>query len=222
MLMQPINSNNALSALHCLYVGGTGSGKTTAVKLLPTTKATDQILFWDPHEDYSGKFKGRVVRRYKSFTKFFKAAIAGRKTQSGFKIALTVPETRENFLRFCEIVKALGDGKHKKQLHAVCEEVPQVTESLGKEKGAYGWLLAVGRKFGIVVHSVGQRVVEMSKTTLSQSIYKWVGMQASIKDAMRMAEECDIPLKDIKALKKLEYFFKSPGIGNVEFGKLRV
>ncbi|MEJ6474836.1 hypothetical protein [Pseudoalteromonas piscicida] len=82
--------------------------------------------------------------------------------------------------------------------------------------------VTVGRKFGIVVHSVGQRVVEMSKTTLSQSIYKWVGMQASIKDAMRIAEECDIPLKDIKALKKLEYFFKSPGIGNVEFGKLRV
>jgi len=201
MLMQPINSNNALSALHCLYVGNNQSYRPNIV-LGPTRRLQRQVL-----------------RRYKSFAKFFKAAIAGRKTQSGFKIALTVPETRENLLRFCEIVKALGDGKHKKQLHAVCEEVP---ESLGKEKGAYGWLLAVGRKFGIVVHSVGQRVVEMSKTTLSQSIYKWVGMQASIKDAMRMAEECDIPLKDIKALKKLEYFFKSPGIGNVEFGKLRV
>ncbi|QUI70515.1 hypothetical protein [Pseudoalteromonas sp. M8] len=217
--MQPINANNTLNAENCLYVGGTGSGKTSAVKMLHTTKATDQIVFWDPHEDYD-EFKGRKVRRYRSFSKFFNALLAGRKTNQGFKVALTVPESRKNFLKFCEIVKGFGNGKHKKRLHVVCEEVPQVTESVGKEVGAYGWLLSVGRKFGFVIHSVGQRVVEMSKTTLSQSQFKWVGYQESDADANRMAKETGVPLSDIDSLIPLEYYFKSPGRGNYKKGKL--
>ncbi|PCH95682.1 MAG: hypothetical protein COB83_08075 [Gammaproteobacteria bacterium] len=218
--MQPIRHDNSLPSLHTLYCGGTGSGKTSAVKKSDRIKAVDQVVFWDPHCDYDGKFKGREVRRYKSYASFFKAVYAGRKANQGFKIALTVTENRKNFLKFCGLIKGLGDGKHKKAMHVICEEVPQVTDSVGKEKGDYGWLLSVGRKYGIIVHSVGQRVVEMSKTTLSQSYYKWVGSQASRADAERMSKETDIPLKDILALQPLEYFFKSPGIGSFKRGKL--
>ena len=215
----PVNSNNALAALHTLYVGGTGSGKTSAVKKLGNIKPTDQVAFWDPHEDYPD-FRGRAVRRYTSFLQFAQALAAGRRTKQGFKIALTVPETRENFLKFCQIVKKMGDGHHAKLLHVVTEEVPQVTESLAKEKSVFGWLLSVGRKFGFVMHCVGQRPTEMSKTVLSQCIYKWVGMQQSFADAERMRKEIEVLLTDIQALKKLEYFYKSPGIGNVTRGKL--
>ncbi len=219
-MSQPVNSNNALPALHCLYVGGTGSGKTSAVKKHGNIKPTDQVVFWDAHEDYDS-IQGRVVRRYTSFTSFAKALAAGRKTRQGFKIALTVPETRKNFLTFCEIVKTFGNGKHPKLLHVVCEENPQVTESVAKEKSVFGWLLSVGRKFGFVVHTVGQRCTEMSKTVLSQSPYKWVGMQPSLADADRMRKEIEVPLPEIQALQPLEYFYKSPGIGNVKAGKLR-
>lgn len=218
--MKPINANNKLKALHCVYCGGTGSGKTSAVKKFGNIAATDQVVFWDPHIDYE-EIQGRKVRRYTSFSKFAAAVAAGRKTRQGFKIALTVPENRKNFLTFCEIVKRFGNGKHAKLLHVVIEELPQVTESVAKEKSVYGWLLSVGRKFGFVVHSVGQRVTEMSKTTLSQSPYKWVGMQPSAADADRMNKEIEVPINDIKALQPLEYFYKSPGIGNVKSGKLR-
>ena len=64
--MKPINSNNALPALHCVYCGGTGSGKTSAVKKYGNIKPTDQVVFWDPHEDYD-EIQGRKVRRYNSF-----------------------------------------------------------------------------------------------------------------------------------------------------------
>ena len=216
----PINANNALPALHTLYCGGTGSGKTSAVKKFGNIKATDQVAFWDPHEDYPD-FQGRVVRRYTSLVKFAQALSAARKTKQGFKIALTVPESRANFLKFCEIVKKMGNGHHPKLLHIVVEEVPQVTGSLAKEKSVFGWLLTVGRKFGFVVHSVGQRSTEMSKTVLSQSLYKWVGMQPSKADAKRMSDEIEVPIVNIQALKPLVYYYKSPGIDNVFQGKLR-
>ena len=218
--MQPVNKNNELKALHTLYCGGTGSGKTSALKKSPVIQPTSQVVFWDPHEDYDDEFKGRKVRRYKSFKRFFEALYAGRKTKQGFKIALSVPETRENFLKFCDVVKSVGDGHHPKLLHVICEEVPQVTESIGKEKGPYGWLLSVGRKYGFVVHSLGQRVVEMSKTTLSQSPYKWIGAQESRADAERMSKETDIPVNDLLALVPLEFYLKSPGLGNFERGIL--
>lgn len=220
MAMQPKNKNNKLKALHTLYCGGTGSGKTSALLKSKIIKATDQVVFWDPHEDYDDKFKNREIRRYHSFKKFFEALYAGRKTKQGFKIALSVPETRENFLKFCELVKSVGDGHHAKLLHVICEEVPQVTQSVGKEKGPYGWLLSVGRKYGFVVHSLGQRVVEMSKTTLSQSPYKWIGAQESRADAKRMSDETDIPIDELLDLVPLEYYMKSPGRGNFKKGKL--
>ncbi|WP_018691522.1 hypothetical protein [Algicola sagamiensis] len=216
--MQPINANNALDALHTLYVAGTGGGKTTAVKKLGP-KEKDQVVFWDPHQDYD-QFRGRPVRRYTCFKRFFQALHESRKSLRGFKIALTVEETRKNFLKFCEIVKTQGDGDHPKRLHVVIEELPQVTEGIGKEKGSYGWLMTVGRKFGFIVHSIGQRTTEMSKTTLSQSPIKWIGIQNSRADAKRMADEADIPIEDILALQPLQYFLKKPGIGNYTKGKL--
>ncbi|WP_245556382.1 hypothetical protein [Algicola sagamiensis] len=113
----------------------------------------------------------RIFSSFRSFKRFFQALHAARKTKQGFKIALTVEETRENSLKFCDIVKTQGNGTHPKRLYVIIEELPQVTKSVGKESGPYGWLLTVGRKFGFIVHSIGQRSVEMSKTTLSQSPY---------------------------------------------------
>tara|TARA_B100000700_G_scaffold23245_1_gene22502 strand:+ start:8982 stop:9644 length:663 start_codon:yes stop_codon:yes gene_type:complete len=218
-MMQPINPNNALDNEHCLYVAGSGGGKTTAVKKFGRIKGTDQVVFWDPHQDYD-TIQQRKVRRYKTFKAFFAALRAARATKRGFKIALTVPESRKNFLKFCEVVKGFGDGLHAKRLHVVIEELPQVTESVGKEVGAYGWLLTVGRKFGFIVHSVAQRVVEISKTAVSQSVYKWVGVQFSRADAKRMSDETDVPLSDILNLNPLEYYFKSPNAGNFKKGRL--
>lgn len=220
MALQPIRKNNKLKAQNTLYCGGTGSGKTSALLKSKSIKPTDQVVFWDPHEDYDGDFKGRKVRHYTTFKSFFNALYAGRKTKQGFKIALTVPETRENFLKFCGLVKSLGDGRHAKRFHVVCEEVPQVTKSVGKEVGNYGWLLSVGRKYGFIIHSLGQRVVEMSKTTLSQSQYKWIGAQESKADCERMSRETDVPVDELLNLVPLEYYFKSPGRGNFKRGKL--
>lgn len=82
--MNPINENNKLDALHTLYTGTTGSGKTSAVKKMGRIVNTDQAVFWDPHSDYQekGGFRGRVVREYRNF-KSFKNALHGEKNKAG-------------------------------------------------------------------------------------------------------------------------------------------
>ncbi len=63
--------------------------------------------------------------------------------------------------------------------------------------------------------------MNLNKKVLSKSPYKWVGMQPSRADAERMSKEIEVHEDEIKALQPLEYFYKSPGIGNVKSGKLR-
>ncbi|ODB41078.1 hypothetical protein BB427_11340 [Pseudoalteromonas sp. BMB] len=217
--MQPINGNDKLSNENTLYVAGSDGGKTSAVQKLGRIKPTDQVVFWDPHKSFK-QIQGRVVRRYTTFGSFFKALRAGRATKQGFKIALTVPEERAYFLKFLTAVKGFGDGLHPKRLHVVCEEVPEVTETVGRDNTVFGWFMRIGRKYGFIMHCIGQRVVEMSKTITSQCPYKWVGIQHSLDDAKRMSKEIDVSLADIVALNKLEYYFKSPGMGNVVKSKL--
>jgi len=84
-----------------------------------------------------------------------------------------------------------------------------------------GECMTGGRKFGLVMHTVFQRSTEVSKTTLSQSPFKIIGVQESRADAERTAKECDIAIEDIGGLEKLTYYKKSSGWGNVETLDLR-
>ncbi|TMO75325.1 hypothetical protein [Pseudoalteromonas aurantia] len=227
--MTPINPNEALPALNCLYAGTTGAGKSTAVKQLGRIKPTDQVLLFDRYGEHKGKqFLGREVRTYTNLKDFFNAAKAGRQTNRGFKIAFTpakdlntTAKRRKVFLEFLRACWALGDGRHKKLLHIYLEEINRVTITSGNEDSVYGELLEVGRKFGFVMHSVSQRLQPIPNTVISMSPYKWIGIQEAIGDVNRVSKELGITDKDIMNLKPLEYYFKSPGFGNVTKSKLK-
>lgn len=227
--MMPINPNDNLEALHCLYAGTTGSGKSTAFRQMGRIKPTDQILMWDPYGQYKGKkLLHRQVRTYGTLQSFFNAAKEGRKTKQGFKIAFTpsaylanTKQRRKVFLQFLRACWALGDGKHKKLLHVMCEEINRVTTTSGDEDSIYGEMLEGGRKFGFVVHSISQRLQPIPNTVISMSPFKWVGIQESSGDVDRIAREIGVTSEEVKELKQYEYFFKSRGFGNVEKGKLK-
>jgi len=229
MSMQPINPNDSLDAEHVLYAGTTGAGKSIATRKMKRIKATDQVLFWDFYGQYIGKkFLGREVRTYDTLKGFFKAVYAGRKTNQGFKIAFTPKNApdgkrakRELFLKYCQAVWSFGDGDHKKKLHCIMEEINRVTITTGDEDSVYGELLEVGRKFGFVIHSVSQRLAPIPNTVISMSGYKWVGVQEAEGDVSRIARELGVTIDEVKSLKKLEYFFKTPGFGNITRGKLK-
>ena len=228
--MNPINPNEALKALHCLYAGTTGAGKSTAVKQMGRLKPTDQVLIFDRYGEHKGKkFLDREVRTYSNLKDFFNAAKAGRRTNRGFKIAFThakdqttTAARRKVFLEFLRACWALGDGKHKKLLHIYLEEINRVTVTTGNEDSVYGELLEVGRKFGFVIHSVSQRLQPIPNTVISMSPYKWIGMQEAKGDVKRVSSELGVTDQQIMDLRALEYYFKSPGFGNVEKGKLKL
>ena len=228
--MNPINPNEALKALHCLYAGTTGAGKSTAVKQMGRLKPTDQVLIFDRYGEHKGKkFLDREVRTYSNLKDFFNAAKAGRQTNRGFKIAFTPAKDqtttaarRKVFLEFLRACWALGDGKHKKLLHIYLEEINRVTVTTGNEDSVYGELLEVGRKFGFVIHSVSQRLQPIPNTVISMSPYKWIGMQEAKGDVKRVSSELGVTDQQIMDLRALEYYFKSPGFGNVEKGKLKL
>lgn len=219
--MQPKRPNNALKNRHTCYIARSGGGKTLAVNQLDMIKPTDQAVLWDPHSDHES-LCGRKVRRYTDLKSFYLAVVRARKSTQGFKIALTLPETRKNFIAFCELVKSVGDGHHKKQIHVVCEEVPQVVETSGREKGVFGWLMTVGRKYGFIVHALGQRAAEMPKTVISNCAFKWIGVQDTPLDIERVVKEVGISRKDAEAMEELDYYLKGFGVNNLKKGRLTI
>jgi hypothetical protein len=227
-MMQPINANDTLDITHALYAGTTGAGKSVATQKMKLIKSGDQVVFWDLYGQYSGKiFVERQVRTYNKLSDFLRAVHAGRKTRQGFKIAFSprvIPETkkekRELFLKYCRVVYGFGDGHHKKTLHAIMEEINRVTTTTGNEESIYGEMLEVCRKFNIMIHSVSQRLAPIPNTVIAMSGYKWVGVQEAVGDVDRISRELGISTDEIKRLNKLEYYFKSPGFGNIVKGKL--
>lgn len=225
---QPINPDNSLNAEHVVYCASSGGGKTSAVKKLGLLKPTDQIVFLDPYGDYEGEFLGRQVRTYTKWSEFYRALRNARQSTRGFKIAMRPDKaTPEALELFSQIVWACGNGKHKKPLKAVFEELAKMVRTSAKADGHFGEILTGGRKFGIHAHCCFQRGQEIPKTVFGQTPYKWIGLQSRRKDAIYLNDELDIPVEVILSIPvpeeagHVEYVLKTPkhGIGQYHYGK---
>lgn len=226
MSLQPRNPNNRLSAEHALFVGSSGSGKTTAVKQVGVIKATDQVALFDPYNDYE-TLCGREVRRYTSLAGFARALYSARaaKAGRGFKIAYSPKDgaNPKNLEAFSKIIWGAGDGIHKKPLKVIFEELAKCVNTSGAARGAFGEILTGGRKFGLHAICIFQRGQEVPKTVMGQCSIKWVGRQERKKDAVYLADELDLPVENIIKLPRYHYLMKTAdhNIGQFDQGKLR-
>lgn len=207
--MQPINPNNELKNGHVFAVGMSGSGKTSAAKKL-FIKPPDQVAIFDPMGDYSGKLAGRVVRGYSNIKDFAVALIAGRKTKQGFKIAYqpTHETDHKDFDKFCQVIWAVGNGKHPKPLKIICEEVAEHSQSAGKANGYHGKLLRLGRKFNLHTINLFQRGQEVSKTIIDNCQRACLMMQKTKASAFYLEKMTGVSAVDIDQLKPLEYLLQ--------------
>lgn len=223
-----IHKDNSLEALHCCYTAGTGGGKSVAVQYAGMIPDNPHLAIFDPYGDYvyirgdkkNQGFAKRKVFHYSTRASFAKAFISAWKSKKPFRVAYTpVNPDRKEMLWFCDLMWQASDGNRR--LDVVIEELAKWTDSVTKETGVLGECLTGGRKFGLVMHTVFQRSTEVSKTILSQSKYKIIGVQESRADAERMGKECDLTMEQIKTLEPLTYFKSSGGLGNVEQLDLR-
>lgn len=234
LVVNPINSNPSHDAEHTVYLGGTGSGKTSAVKYMGLVPKKAQAVFFDPYRNYAGqKFHGQMCHGFSDPAKFIKAAVNGRRVGCSFKLAYVPPKgaCMSELETFSAIAWALGDGR-KPKLHVVIEELASCAETSGKLEGKTGELLRGGRQFGHVVHTIFQRGQEVPKTVTNQSSVWWLGAVNSGVDADWVAKQKGIhsnevaDLKSAKVNKRLigkaiaEYLIVRDGIGNLERGAL--
>ncbi|TKF31638.1 hypothetical protein FCV50_11380 [Vibrio kanaloae] len=226
-LPMPVNSNTALNAEHCVYIGTTGSGKTTAVRKLGLIPKKSQVAFFDPYQNYAGKvFQGQKVKMFTEFGAFARALVAARNKKTGFKLALVKEANADNLETFASIVWSCGDGS-KPPLYVAIEELASTVETTGKLKGKSGELWRGGRQFGLIIHSMFQRTQEVPKTVSSQSPIWWVGGLSSMADATYIAKQKEHDISELVALKTAktnngiaQYVLFRDGIGNIERGEI--
>lgn len=219
---QPINPANTLDAEHSLHVGTTGSGKTSSITKMKVITKSDQVVFFDPYEDYK-QVDGVKVYQFRSLAKFAEALYKGRATNKPFKLAYVPPEaSHKEIEQFSAIVWGAGDGAHSKLLHVVYEEMAKSAKTAGKLDGFCGHVATGGRKFRIAAHYLFQRGQEVQKTIFGSCPYKWVGYQEREKDSKYLADEIGLNIEDIKKLEKLDYLWRTPshGAGQCDKGRL--
>lgn len=218
----PTNADNTLNAFHSLHVGSTGSGKTSSITKLKVVSKSDQVVFFDPYEDYQ-KIDGLKVYRFRSLAKFAEALYKGRATNKPFKLAYTPQEASPKSIEeFSAVVWGAGNGAHKKLLHVVFEEMAKSAKSAGKLEGYTGHIATGGRKYKIAAHYLFQRGQEVQKTIFGSCPYKWVGYQEREKDNRYLADEIGLNVEDIRQLEKLDYLWKTPSHGAGQCDKGRI
>ncbi|GAB3531880.1 type IV secretory system conjugative DNA transfer family protein [Photobacterium alginatilyticum] len=217
--MEPVNNNNKLNNNHAYVVGMSGSGKSSLAKKL-LIKPTDQVVIYDPKREYDGRLQGRVVRVYKDLRSFASAAIAGRKTRQGFKIAYQPKEmSAKDFDAFCKVVWSVGNGKHLKPVKAILEEVAENSTSPGKATGYHGKLLRLGRSYNIHTINLFQRGQEVSKTIIDNCEFGYLMKTKTPKSRKYLEDLTGIPVNEQSLLDNFDYI-KQVGT-DTEKGRIR-
>lgn len=88
---------------------------------------------------------------------------------------------------------------------AVAEEIAAVTAP-GKAPGGWHLLLSQGLEFGIDIHAITQSISESDKTCVRNASALRTFLLPFPSDRKYMSQVLDVPLNQVEALGKLEYF----------------
>jgi len=197
MNLRPINPNTQHKNEHCLYLGGSGAGKSQAIISNPEIPKKGRILLWDASGDHAGIH----TEDKREYLKLLKAGLK----RNHFRLAFA-GSTIEEYEWWCSVVWAVLDGNYK--THAIAEELSQVCKSAAKASPNSAVLLNQGRKFGLVFHGASQKPQEIAKTYFDQCERKYIGVFRG-RNAALMADylASDITAQDIASLKELQFYY---------------
>ena len=195
--------------------GSSQSGKTAWVKHKLARHA--RSLTWD----IEGQYPGQVVKSKKELIKLV------RKIGGGPGVIAYRPRDFADFDFFCDVAYAWGLlGEKAGKPTAVCVEETSDVTSPGKAPLPWGMLLRRGKKRGISIYAITQRLAESDKTAIGNADYIHCCRLVLASDRKYMAEMLDVPLDQVKNLrsdqgkKVFDYIQRDLGNGNTVAGKL--
>ncbi|MFK5947942.1 MAG: hypothetical protein QM500_04115 [Methylococcales bacterium] len=195
-----INPNTSHQNRHHIYIATSGGGKSQAMGQNKEIPKNGRVIIWDTHNEF--KADG-----YVTMPAFLRALSKVHKNKA-FRISYTGRSSIKNFNIWCDAVWEVLDGN--KNTYFMVDEVAEVVESIGKERGALGQLMRGSRKFGGRGHLTATRAAEIPKTLLTSCQYKYVGVLDSISDSKTMADVFFIKSDDFLRLKPMQFYIKEP------------
>jgi len=202
-----VHPNHSLPNKHTLYIGGTGSGKSQALKQNPALPGRGKhVVLWDSGEDHK-------ATRYRSFTAFARAYSRALLQAKGFRLALTLPgeeRTPEMHEKFCQLIWLSLDGRYP--IYMIDEELSSVCSSHHKAARYHSLLVNEGRKYGLIYHGTIQYPQELPKTVYRACNTLWCGRQ-DVEAVDYVAKRLALPRTDIAALKPLQFYVQDVGRG---------
>lgn len=207
--------DDQLAVEHAFICGGTGSGKSTRIKIDPAMSAADRVIYWDPDGSHpvAGANRANSVKAFKAL--LFAAMASGKP----FKIACSVTNNKKLFQAFCACVVRVASSDTPIAL--VLEEIQEVTGTASAE-GYHLALLSRGRKYGVRVVSISPRPQQCDKTTVSSAKTLVVCALARHQDREYMGREIGKTPEDIRQLAALNVDQKRVNWYECEQGELAV
>lgn len=194
------NPNTRLPNRNTLYLGRSGSGKSTALKHNPAIPGRGvPVALWDPNEDH----QARRYRRIGDFVKALaKADQVWRSQRRGYRVAYCGVNSQEAYNIWCQAVSEILDGRWLTYL--IAEELADVSPHAGAAPPPAKKLLNQCRKYGGIFHGTSQKPTEISKTYYSGCEIRYVGAVRSDDEVKRMAKELAITPAEFRTLENIE------------------
>lgn len=188
-----------------LYIGGSGAGKSQALKQNPEIpKRGVRVLLYDPNEDHR-------ARRYQSKAQFGRAVLREIKRGGGFRIAYCGGDSEADHEWFCDFVWQLLDGGI--ETYVIDEELGGSGQRSGAAAPKHARLMNQGRKYGMVYHGVVQFPTEVPKTVYRNCPVKYCGRQDDIEIAKKLAPMMGLQAEHIYDQPELHFYVRDPSQG---------
>ncbi|MCG2581923.1 MAG: hypothetical protein KA296_13710 [Marinobacter sp.] len=194
------NPNTRLPNRNTLYLGRSGSGKSTALKHNPAIPGRGApVALWDPNEDH----KARRYRRIGDFVKaLIKADQVWRTQRRGYRIAYCGVNSQEAYNIWCKAVGEILDGRWLTYL--IAEELADVSPHAGAAPPPAKKLLNQCRKYGGIFHGTSQKPTEISKTYYSGCDHRYIGVVKTLDEVKRMSAEIGLSRDEFNTLENID------------------
>lgn len=182
--------DTSLDAEIVVITASSGGGKSSIVK--KKINGHKRVVIFDPDDEYGGIQGITKAESCADLLRLLKQTKGG-----GLKVRI-VAESKTAFDFVCTAVFHWG------KCAFVAEELAGRTHA-GKAKGGWHTLVSRGRKRGISIYGITQRIAECDKTIVGNASEIYVGRLTRSVDRDLIAREIDMSRDLIGQLKKLKF-----------------